>query len=75
MKINIFEKRKPVTPIKEEEKGPEDVSGRSNYIPKRPKPAAVECTHITTGGPRQPATGNTSDNFKTPIICKYNCRL
>ena len=41
MKINILEKRKPVTPIKEEEKDPEDVPGRDNYILKSPKPAAV----------------------------------
>lgn len=118
MKINILEKRKPVTPIKEEEKDPEDVPGRDNYILKSPKPAAVriryskatlhtiisgkklenttakcqrsaykcvitvrvrvdtlDCTHITTGGPRQPATGNATDTFKTPILCKYNSQL
>ena len=93
--MNILEKRKPVTPIKEEEKGPEDVPSRNNYILKSPKPAAVrstakppcttlisgkqlqittakcqrsaykfvitvrvsidtlDCTHITTGGPRR----------------------
>jgi hypothetical protein len=41
MKMNILEKLKPVTPIKEEENGPEDVPGRNNYIPKSPKPAAA----------------------------------
>jgi len=72
MKMNILQKRKTVTPIKEEEKGPEDVPGRNNYTPKSPKPAVIDCTHITTGGPRQPATGNATDIFKTPIFCKYN---
>jgi hypothetical protein len=119
MKMNILEKREPVTPINEEEKGPEDVPGRNNYIPKSPKPAAVrsqyrkatlhdsiisgkqlenttakcqrsackcvitvrvsvdtlDCAHITTGGPRQPAMENAPDTFKTPILCKYNCQL
>jgi hypothetical protein len=46
MKMNILEKWKPVKPIKEEDKVPEDVPGRNNSIPKSPEPAAVECTHI-----------------------------